>query len=345
MATHRYSIDLHCHTFTPAVEQLVGADPRRQAEQARMDRAQGPASVAHNRGMLAGIAPKLMDVGLRLADMDAAGIDVQVVSPAPTQYCYWAEPALAEQLVDLQNERVAALVRQAPERLAGLGTVALQHPQMALRQLEHAVNGLGLRGVQLCTSIEGGSLADPALEPFWQRAAELECVLLLHPMGCDFGERLARHYLWNVIGQPLETTVALSELILSGLLDRLPGLRLCSCHGGGYLSHCAGRIDHAWRVRPEARCTPQPPSHYLRRIWHDCLVHSPQQLRHLIDCVGADRVVLGSDYPFDMGDERLHALIDAVPGLGAAERDALCHGNAQGLLSRGGRPFVPGLNP
>ncbi|HWH81077.1 MAG TPA: amidohydrolase family protein, partial [Burkholderiaceae bacterium] len=311
-----------------------------------MDAAQGAASVAHNAGMLAQAGPRLTQVAQRLADMDAMGVDVQVLSPAPNQYYYWAEDDLAEQIVCLQNEHIAALCAAYPTRFAGLGTLALQNMTLALAQLDHAVLALGLRGIEISTTVNGVSIADERFAPLWQRAEALGCAVLLHPLGSEQGTRLATHYLWNVIGQPFETTVALSQLALSGVLERHAGLKLCACHGGGFLPAYWGRTDHAWRVRPEARLTPQPPSHYLRRVYFDSVVYDPLQLRHLIDRVGASQVVIGTDYPFDMGDYDVHGLIAAVPGLTDDERDAIHAGNAERLLTLAdGRPFAPGLAP
>jgi len=345
---HRRSIDLHCHALCPAVEALVATHPAQRAEMAAMLAAQGAASAAHNRQMLASAGVRLTTTAQRLADMDALGIDVQVLSPAPQQYAYWAEADLAEQIVRLQNEHIAQLCAAHPARFAGLGTLALQHPALALAQLDHAVRTLGLRGVEVSTQVNGLSLADECFTPIWARAEALGCAVLIHPFGTDLrseqGPRLDSHYLWNAIGQPLETSIALAQLTMGGVLERHPQLKFCACHGGGYLAAYWGRTDHAWRVRPEARTTAQPPSAYLRRIYVDTLVHDPQQLRALITQHGADRVVLGTDYPYDMGCYQVQDLLDAVPGLTEAERDAIHAGNAERLLTLAdGRPFQPGL--
>jgi aminocarboxymuconate-semialdehyde decarboxylase len=173
-------------------------------------------------------------------------------------------------------------------------------------------------------------LSDPRLEPFWARAEELRAVIFLHPFGCTLDERLDRYYLSNTVGQPVENAVALSHLIFAGVLDRYPGLRLIAAHGGGYLPTFLGRGDHAWSVRPEARDCRELPSSYLRRIWFDSLVHTPNALRRLVDIVGADRVLLGSDYPFDMGVEDPLDRLKAA-GLTGPQRAAIASGNAAGL--------------
>jgi predicted TIM-barrel fold metal-dependent hydrolase len=324
------AVDVHAHVQLPSVEAAVAGEPG-LARQRELDlRGAGAESASVNSAQLAHLRPLLTDPTQRLAAMDRARVDVQVVSPMPL-YHYWAEPALAERVTRLTNQSIAALVAAYPQRLAGLGTVPLQHPSLAITELTRAVDELGLRGVQIGTSAGGRELADAALDGFWARAAELGAVVFVHPWGCSLGERLARYYLSNTVGNPVETTVALSHIAFSGLLDRHPRVRIVAAHGGGYLPTYLGRSDHAWQVRPEARRCAEPPSAYLRRMWFDSLVYTPQALRHLVEAVGADRVVLGSDYPFDMGVldpvDRL-----AAAGLAPADEQAIRGGNAFGLL-------------
>ncbi|MEY2874214.1 MAG: hypothetical protein RLZZ373_1585 [Pseudomonadota bacterium] len=330
----RLTIDLHCHALVPAVEALVAGLPQKAAEPQAMLRSMGEASVAHNNASMLPIAgPRLVRIEQRLADMEAMGVDVQVISPSPTQYYYWAEPALAREIVRVQNEAIAALCTRYPARLAGLATVALQHPWLAVEQLTHAVEVLGLKGLEISTSVNGRELDDPALQPLWARAEALGALVFIHPFGTTLGERTATHYLVNTIGQPLETTIALSRLVFGGVLDAHPGLKIIAAHGGGYLPTCVGRSDHAWRVRPEAAAqTRKAPGEYLKRIWFDTVVHDAMALRHLVDRVGASQVVVGTDYPFDMGSYDVHALVDGTPGLSEAEREAILGGNAAALI-------------
>jgi aminocarboxymuconate-semialdehyde decarboxylase len=299
-----------------------------------MQQAMGEASVRHNLTSMLPIAgPRLTQPERRLADMDEMGVDVQVVSPSPTQYYYWAEPDLAEAVVRGINEGIAELCQRHPRRLAGLGSVALQHPTLALRQLEHAVRDLGLKGVEISTSVNGLELDDPSLRGFWSRAEALGAVVFIHPMGTTLGARTATHYLQNTIGQPLETTIALSRLIFSGVLEAHPALKLVAAHGGGYLPTSIGRSNHAFAVRPEAVAdTRIAPLRQLQRVWFDTVVYDAMALRHLIDRVGPSQVVVGTDYPFDMGHYDVHALVDAVPGLTEDERAAILGGNAAALI-------------
>lgn len=333
------TIDVHAHVLVPAVEERVRDEAGRAEEIASMVREMGQASVAHHLSLMPEYLPRLTDLSQRMSDMDAAGIDMQVLSISPTQYYYWAESELASRIVDLVNHHIAEICRARPDRFCGLGTVALQHPELAAEQLRYAVVELGLQGCQVSTRAGEMELADDALVPFWEEAEELGAAVFIHPLGCStMGDRLATHYLSNVIGQPIETTIALSKLIFSGLLDRFEGLTICAAHGGGYLPAYIGRSDHAHAVRPESRTMRHPPSRYLKRLYFDSLVYTPLDLRHLIDRVGADRVVLGTDYPFDMGEARPLSVLDAVSGMGVEERAAIEGGNALTMLAKTRKP-------
>jgi aminocarboxymuconate-semialdehyde decarboxylase len=245
---------------------------------------------------------------------------------------YWAEPALARTLSRTINEAVAAHCDAGRGRLFGLGTLPLQHPDLAVGELEYAMGDLGLRGVSVSTNVAGRELADPAFDLVWASAAACGAVVFIHPWGCTLGSRLGAHFLGNTFGQPVETALALSHLIFGGTLDRHPGLRLLAAHGGGFLPTYIGRSDQAWAVRPDAQGCREAPSSYLRRIWFDALVYTPEATRHLVEAVGADKVVLGTDYPFDMG---VSNPVERAAGaaLPAADLNAVLSGNARTLFS------------
>lgn len=311
---HTYTVDLHCHVMVPQIEKLVADRPEKLTEPQMQLRAMGAESVEFNQKHMLPIAiPKM--------------VDLQVISPSPPQYYYWADPDLAASIVRMQNEHIVRTCEGHPNRLAGLGNIALQHPELAVEQLEYAVRQLGLKGVEVSTSVNGLEF-----ERVWARASELGCLVFIHPFGTSLGERVNCYYLQNMIGQPLETTIALSSLIFSGTLDRHPQLRLLAAHGGGYLPYYIGRSNHGYRVRPEAGRAQHVPIEYLRRVWFDSLVYVPQILRQLIDVVGIDRVVVGTDYPFDMGHYNVHALLDSVPDLAMSDRDRILGANALELL-------------
>jgi len=327
------TIDLHCHAIVPQVEELVRNRSEKQAEPGLQLRNQGAASVEYNNAqMLPEAYPRLTDVRRRLQDMDAMGVDIQVVSPTSTQHYYWADVDLAREIVRTTNERIAAMCAEHPDRLVALGNIALQHAELSVEQLDHCIGRLGMRGVEVSSSVNGRELDDPCFARFWARAEELGCLVFLHPFGTSLGERVNRFYLSNIIGQPIETTIALSHLIFGGVLDRHPGLKICAAHGGGYLPSYIGRSDHAYHARPDAHTMRRAPSEYLRRIYFDTLVYTPGGLRHLIDQVGAGQIVAGTDYPFDMGAYDLHELLDRVPGLSAEDKAAILGGNAERLL-------------
>jgi predicted TIM-barrel fold metal-dependent hydrolase len=243
------AVDVHAHLAVPAVEALLAGEPG-HAEQQRIDSVTaGEASVAYNRDHFGQVIPRLTDLDLRLAAMDKAGVDMQAVAPVPQSHA-WAGRALAERLVAVTNEAVAGFCARQPGRLLPVGTVALQHPELAAEQLRHAVTALGLRGVQISTAAAPGmELDDPRLAGFWAAAEELKAAVLIHPWGCTLGSRLNAYYLFNTVGNPAETALALSRVIFSGLLERHPGLKIWSAHGGGYLPGYIVRADHAWYRR------------------------------------------------------------------------------------------------
>jgi len=326
------AVDLHCHALSLEVERLVAGFPEKLAEKEQSRRTLGIESATHNATqMLPRVFAPLTDIRRRLDDMAAMRVDVQVISPAPSQYYYWADEALAAQIVETQNNEIAELVRGNAGRIEGLGNIALQHPALAVKQLRRALE-LGLKGVEISSTVGLRELADPALDEFWRAAQETGAVVFLHPLGTSAYARLDRHYLTNAIGQPLETTIALSHLIFGGVFDRYPDVKLVAAHGGGYLPPYVGRLEHAYKVRPEARKSRHPPLAYLRRFYYDTVVHAPEVLRHLIRTVGISQVVLGTDYPYDMGETDPRALIEAVPELTASDRQAILGANAARLL-------------
>ncbi|MFF5496774.1 amidohydrolase family protein [Streptomyces aquilus] len=302
------TIDVHAHLLLPEVEEAAAGHPGLAEARALDARRNGPAALAVNGPMVGARVPKLTDAAVRLTAMDAQGVDIQLVSPSPSHYHYWAGPQLAEKVCRLANEGTAAHCAKAPDRLHGLGLVPLQHADLMVGLLDHALDQ-GLRGVEISSHAPGRELSDPAYEAFWSRAEETGALVFLHPFGCTLDERLDQWYLSNTVGQPTENAVALSHLIFSGVLDRYPGLKLIAAHGGGYLPTHIGRSDHAWRARPDARGCEREPSSYLKQLYFDSLVHDPQVLRELLRAVGPERVLLGSDFPFDMGtDDPLGAL-------------------------------------
>ncbi|MFI1840041.1 amidohydrolase family protein [Streptomyces olivaceoviridis] len=327
------TVDVHAHVLLPEVEALVAGLPGLAEAKALDARRNGPAALAVSGPMVRERVPELTDPAVRLAAMDAQGVDVQLVSPSPSHYHYWADEETAEKVYRLANEATAAHCSAAPDRLRGLGLVPLQHPGHTVRALDHALDQ-GLLGVELSSHAPGRELSDPAYAPLWTRAEETGALVFLHPFGCTLDERLDQWYLSNTVGQPVENAVALSHLIFSGVLDRHPGLKLIAAHGGGYLPTHIGRSDHAWSARSDAGAgCAHPPSSYLKRLYFDSLVHDPHVLRELVRTAGADRVLLGSDFPFDMGTEDPVGALRAS-GLADADFHAVRGGNAAALLRK-----------
>ena len=293
----------------------------------------GAASVAYNQQVMIPAAKEpLTNLARRIADMDAMGVDMQIVSPSPNQYHYWAPAELARQIGTIQNEQLADLCSKAPDRLVGLGAIAMQHPSLAVEQLRHCVRELGFKGVEISSVIDGAELSDPKFDPVWAESEALGALIFIHPMGCSLDERLAPAYLSNHVGQPVEHAVALSHLIFGGVLDRFEGLKIVAAHGGGYLPVHIGRADHAWAQRSDAHTCKHKPSSYLRRLHFDSLVYDPRELVALIERAGVSQVVVGTDYPFDMGHYDIHGLIAALPGLSDEDRKAILGGNLARML-------------
>ena len=231
------------------------------------------------------------------------GIDIQLVMPPPFQ-CYYTVPIeISIKATRVLNDGIAEYVARKPDRFVGLGSVPMTDGKEAVAELDRLMRTLGLKGVQVLTNIAGRELSDPDFAPFWAKAEELGALVVIHPNGFTEGERLTRFYFNNIVGNPFETTLALHYLIFDGVLDRHPDLNLLAVHGGGYLGAYSGRIDHAWGARPDCRAgLPHPPSHYLRKVFVDSVVFTPHQLVALIDVFGADHVLIGTDYPYDMAE-------------------------------------------
>jgi aminocarboxymuconate-semialdehyde decarboxylase len=250
----------------------------------------------------------------RLEDMARLGIDRQALSPPPVMLCYWAEAKATQAFARMQNEHVASVAAAHADRFVGMATVPLQDTPLAIEELRHARERLGLRAVEIGTCPGNRDFDDPGLFPFFEACQALGVAVFVHPAAPLVGqERLTRYYFPLIVGNPLETALAISKLIFGGVLERLPDLRICFAHGGGAFPFTLGRLNHGWHVRPEGPAAiPKEPREYARRIWVDSLSHGAGNLRFIVEQLGEDRVVIGSDYPFDMGFD------DPVAALGAS---------------------------
>ena len=327
-------VDLHCHYLNPTVN----------AKTAHLDLGQyDPTTVfadsltrETNVEQMKSRAPKLTGITERLVDMDRMGVDIQAVCPAPYQFFYWTEADYGAELTREVNDGIAKIAADRPDRFVGMGSVPLQDAELAIRELNYCVNSLGMRGIEICTNVNGKNLTDPSLklDKFFARAEELGVLIFLHPLGYTQADRLTHHYFNNVIGNPLESTVAVSHLIFDGVMERYSKLKFLVAHGGGFIAHYWARMDHAWRARPDCRTViKNPPSSYLEKFYFDTITFDPEMLKRLVDRFGADHVVLGTDYPYDMGDENPLGLIAQVQDLSSASRDLIQGGNAARLLN------------
>jgi aminocarboxymuconate-semialdehyde decarboxylase len=326
-------VDIHCHYANPEVAAKV----------AHLNPAQHEPSVKYANALTREVnvkqmkerGPKLSSIEVRLKDMDRMGIDIQAVSPAPNQTYYWTDPGQGAELARMVNERIAEIVAQHPDRFVGLGSVPLQDPDLAVSELTHAVKKLGLRGVEINPSVNGMDLSDGrlALEKFFARVQELDVILFMHPIGFTQGERLLDHYFNNVIGNPLETTVAASHLIFDGVMERHPRLKVVLPHGGGYLAHYWARMDHGWKARPDCRTViRKKPSSYLEKFYFDTITFDRGMLEQEVARFGADHVLRGTDYPSDMGVDDPVGFIDGAKKLSRKDKEQIMGGNAAKLL-------------
>jgi aminocarboxymuconate-semialdehyde decarboxylase len=324
------TIDVHCHIDVPEVADFLKGTPLERA-------ANRPAPTGRQRQ---GVSDFHIDSTLaaeRLQKMDEMGIDVQAVSI--NSFWYSADRDLASRLIDFQNEKLAGMVKAAePGRFVAFASVALQFPELAAKQLEEGIKRWGFRGAAIGGSVQGEELSSPKYDPFWAKAEEMQALIFMHPqdsaMGTGIWNRVQGNgVLGNVIGNPLETTIFLSHMIMEGTLDRFPNLKLCAAHGGGYLPSYADRLDHGCVTFPD-QCNKKlkkKPTEYLKQIYIDSLVFSPEALRHLVAVVGPDHIGLGTDYPYPWTDTPVDHLM-ATPGLSDADRTAILGGTMSKLL-------------
>lgn len=327
------TVDVHTHLMVPESVELTRPHVRPEDDPRILF--SSPHTNDLNREFYRLAHDKYHDADTRIADMDAMGIDVQLVALTPFQYFYWADADLAPRVAGIQNQRIAELVATHQTRFVGVGTLPLGHPEKAVAETARVAD-LGFPAVQIGADVQGADLDDSSFDPVWSTLEELGLVVILHPAGFTDARRLTDYYLVNVIGMPLATTVAVSRMILGGVFRRFPLLKVLLVHGGGYLAFYPARTDHAFRHRPELRGhIDRLPSEYLSNLHFDTTVFDPDMVRQLVARFGVERVLLGTDYPFDMGQTDPLALL-AETGLDSNEQQLISGVNASRLFGIGG---------
>jgi aminocarboxymuconate-semialdehyde decarboxylase len=326
------TIDTHSHVLTEETAALLrAAAPKVPVTITPIDDA---AAVLDVGGVAYRPFPRGgFDIAHRLRDMDAAGVDVQVLSAAPQTYLYKQEAALGATTSLIQNDQIAKHIAAHPTRFLGIATLPMQAPKFAADELKRAMSKLGLRGAMIGSNIIGKNLDDPSFEPLWAAAEELNAFVFVHPNNVAGADRLKSYYLGNLIGNPLDTTIAAASLFFGGVLDRYPKMKVMLAHGGGFAPYQAARWEHGWAVRPEPKINiKQQPRGIAKRFYYDTILHSAPVLEAMIRLVGPDRVMLGSDYPYDMG---MTDCVKHVRGLTISDADkaAILGGRAERLFA------------
>lgn len=326
-----FTVDIHCHVHCDKADDMVKGVFT--VERDATMRFANERTREVQRQQAERVHVQLTSVEKRLADMDTMGIDVQAISPAPVQMFYWTEPDLGLATARVVNDNIAGIVAKHPDRFVGLGTIPFQAPELAIQELERLVKSLGMRGIEISSNVAGEDLSAERFRKIFARCEELGVLLFMHPSGFTEGRRFGEHYFSNVIGIPLESTIAVHHLIFGGVLDAYPKLKLVIAHGGGYLPMYSGRIDHAAAARPDCcERINEDPTTYLKRLHFDTMVFTHHQLEYLVQQYGPDHVLMGTDYPYDMGEIDPIGFIEGSPKLNAADRKAIFGGNAARLL-------------
>ncbi|MEE2745441.1 MAG: amidohydrolase family protein [Pseudomonadota bacterium] len=328
----RRTIDAHCHLWVEEAAEIVKGHVNPMNVPA--SRYTSPSSVAQNKQQnTVDRVEHLTNLDQRLKDMDRQGIDMQLLLPVPFQAYYSVRNNIGIKAIQTVNEVLAKTAGKNPDRFVALGHLPLQDGEAAASEMERGVRELGLRGFQVMGSVLGTELSDRSLDPVWEMAEKLDILIVLHPNGYPQGDRFLDHYFNNIIGNPLDTTVALHHLIFDGTLENFPDLKILAVHGGGYLPAYAGRIDHAWGARPDCQeIIKMKPSTYLKKLYFDTVVFTYDQLEYLVKVFGSDHIILGTDYPYDMAEDDPIGHVTGTSSLTEDDISKIVGGNIEKLL-------------
>jgi aminocarboxymuconate-semialdehyde decarboxylase len=327
------SIDIHAHFFPEAYLKLIAEEGGRF--ELRLSRSDPKGPVIQIGPLRVGpLRSAFSDLDVRRKEMDRQGVRVHALS-LTYPMVYWADGDLGLRLARAMNDALAQAHTAFPDRFVGLATLPMQEPKLALEELDRVARLPGIRGAYLGTNIRGRELSDPDFFPLYERMEALRLPLFLHPIDVVGAQRLVPYYLGNLLGNPFDTAVAAAHLIFGGVLDRFKHIQICLPHAGGAFPYLVGRLARGWKVRSECKHLKRPPSAYLRRFTYDTISHSAEALHYLVGLVGADRVMLGSDYCFDMGYERPVQIITRLRGLRQSDRARILGGNAARVLRLG----------
>ncbi|HSM41395.1 MAG TPA: amidohydrolase family protein [Afifellaceae bacterium] len=324
-------IDIHSHYIPPAYLDWTRGEGARHGRKL-VEEADGQLTLLADARSIP-VPAGFFDVETRLADMDGQGVDCQVVSPPPFLLHYDLAPDLAAELATLLNDEIAALVAQPGGRFLPMGTLPMQDTDRALSELERITGVHGMRSIEIGASVNGLELDDPGFAEFWSAMETSKLLVFIHPVAPPGRERMNDYHLFNLIGFLAETTLAAARLIFSGTLDRHPGLRICLPHAGGMLPWIAGRFDHGFETIAACRkdCA-APPSTYIERLYYDTISHGAAQLEFRADKVGPERILMGTDYPFRIGDMKPVEAVMAASAIGASGQRRILGTNAARLI-------------
>ena len=327
------AIDIHTHVEFAGTLAIL---KKRYSEEEIFDRfvvsATGRHSAELNRGIMSGIRDALRDPQKKIRDMEEKGLEFNVLSSTPFAFLYEVEDDLAIELARFHNDQLSEMIKKYPDRFAAMATLPLQVPAEALKELTRATKTLGLRGVEIGSHVGKRELGDEVFWPIYKALEDLDMPIFIHPHHVAGLDRLLDFYLNNLIGNPLDTTIAAANLIFSGVLEKYPGLKIILAHAGGQFPYIIGRWEHGYQVRPECKeKVHQSPMAFFKNFYFDTITHNPDALRYLVSLAGSDHVLLGTDYPYDMGDENPVQTVSQLTRIKAADRRKIMRENAIAL--------------